>query len=437
MALRILDFWAGFMCDYQNFNKVNKDIVKHIRFGIPPSIRGMVWQLLAGSKNEASVSDYIHLLKQTSPYDKMIQRDLARTFPGHTYFKDTDGQGQEGLYNVVRAYSLHDDKVGYCQGLAFIVGPMLLNMPDEDAFCLLIQLMEKYGLRGHFTPEMEGLQLRLYQFDALMQEHFPHIARHLKQQGINSTMYASQWFMTLFAYKFPLNLVFRIYDVIFTEGISSIFKFGLALLKRNQTTILGLDFEQLLNFLKDGLFEDYKTDDRRFVSDACELVIPAKKLSQLAKEYKQQLKKEQADANTMEEFQRLNLTLKKDLEDLETKTNETKREKEDVDIQLRETINELRSLQDEHTSLATLVSSLKDAINTLPRKIEAAATHHDEFEKLCNENAELTSKNSNLEDQLQKAEATLIDIKMQYAESENEREELHKRLFELKKIMSF
>lgn len=116
------------MCDFQNLNKVNKNLIKHIRFGIPPSIRGMVWQLLAKSKDEDLVAKYMDLLKLPSPYDKMIQRDLARTFPGHTYFKETDGQGQEGLYNVVRAYSLYDKEVGYCQGLAFIVGPMLLNV---------------------------------------------------------------------------------------------------------------------------------------------------------------------------------------------------------------------------------------------------------------------------------------------------------------------
>lgn len=158
---------------------------------------------------------------------------MARTFPGHKFFKDRDGVGQEGLYNVVRAYSVLDQEVGYCQGLAFIVGPLLLNMPDDEAFCVLIRLMNDYGLRGHFTPDMEGLHLRLYQFDMLVEEHLPHIARHLNQQGVGSTMYASQWFMTLFAYKFPLNLVFRIYDLVLVQGISSIFQFAIALLKRH------------------------------------------------------------------------------------------------------------------------------------------------------------------------------------------------------------
>lgn len=142
-------------------------------------------------------------------------------------------------------------------------------MPDEDAFCLFVKLMNKYGLRGHFTPEMDGLHLRLYQFDALILEHLPHISRHLNEEGVSSTMYASQWFMTLFAYKFPLNLVFRIYDVVFTEGIDSIFKFAISLLKQNQAYILGLEFEQLVDFLKNGLFEQYKVNRDKLYFTYC------------------------------------------------------------------------------------------------------------------------------------------------------------------------
>ena len=35
------------------------------------------------------------------------------------------------------------------------------QMPDEQAFCLLVRLMHTYDLRGHFLPEMPKLQLRL------------------------------------------------------------------------------------------------------------------------------------------------------------------------------------------------------------------------------------------------------------------------------------
>lgn len=41
-------------------------------------------------------------------------------------------------------------------------------MPDEEAFGVLVRLMYSYGLRGHFLPEMPGLQLRMYQVGLLM-----------------------------------------------------------------------------------------------------------------------------------------------------------------------------------------------------------------------------------------------------------------------------
>jgi hypothetical protein len=71
----------------------------------------------------------------------------CRTFPHHDFFTDGQGIGQENLFNVLKAYSLYgnlipelvvrivmtlhlryDPKVGYCQGLPFIVAILLLNV---------------------------------------------------------------------------------------------------------------------------------------------------------------------------------------------------------------------------------------------------------------------------------------------------------------------
>lgn len=92
-----------------------------------------MWQLMSASKDLALEQIYSDLLKQTSPHEKAIIRDLSRTFPNHEYFKEINdtpgaGTGQENLFNVVKAYSLYDEEVGYCQGLQFIVGPLLLNV---------------------------------------------------------------------------------------------------------------------------------------------------------------------------------------------------------------------------------------------------------------------------------------------------------------------
>ena len=131
-------------------------------------------------------------------------------------------------------------------------------MPDEEAFCVLVRLMQSYDLRSHFTPNMPGLQLRLFQFDRLVEELLPHVFMNLLRQGIKSSMYASQWFLTLFGYRFPLELVGACMDLVFAEGVEAVFRFAIALLKANADKIVTLEFEPLLEFLKSGLFECYK-----------------------------------------------------------------------------------------------------------------------------------------------------------------------------------
>ena len=54
--------------------------------------------------------------------------DADRTFPHHPYFKKSSGRGQTALYNVLKAYSVLDKEVGYCQGLGFIAGLFVIHV---------------------------------------------------------------------------------------------------------------------------------------------------------------------------------------------------------------------------------------------------------------------------------------------------------------------
>ena len=53
---------------------------------------------------------------------------VGRTFPSHPYFSTQLGPGQLSLFNLLKAYSLLDDEVGYCQGLSFIAGILLMHV---------------------------------------------------------------------------------------------------------------------------------------------------------------------------------------------------------------------------------------------------------------------------------------------------------------------
>lgn len=66
----------------------------------------------------------------------MILRDINRTFPAHDFFKETGGLGQDSLYRISKAYAIHDEEVGYCQGLSFLVASLLLHVSYRDVIRL-------------------------------------------------------------------------------------------------------------------------------------------------------------------------------------------------------------------------------------------------------------------------------------------------------------
>lgn len=104
--------------------------------------------------------------------------DLGRTFPAHPFFARQLGPGQLALFNLLKAYSLLDRDVGYCQGLSFIAAALLLHvhlipsvpcrflvpsyptfqMDEEEAFTALVNLMYGFGLRKQYLPDMQALQ---------------------------------------------------------------------------------------------------------------------------------------------------------------------------------------------------------------------------------------------------------------------------------------
>jgi hypothetical protein len=55
----------------------------------------------------------------------------GRTFPGHPYFSAQLGPGQLSLFNLLKAYSLLDEEVGYCQGLSFVAGVLLMHVSEQ------------------------------------------------------------------------------------------------------------------------------------------------------------------------------------------------------------------------------------------------------------------------------------------------------------------
>ncbi|XP_017082203.1 TBC1 domain family member 4 isoform X1 [Drosophila eugracilis] len=244
-------------------NKKDPKVLGHaIRTGVPRSKRGDVWTFLAEqhSMNTAPVdtkrfpnfnTPYHTLLKHLTEHQHAIFIDLGRTFPNHQFYKDPLGLGQLSLFNLLKAYSILDPELGYCQGLGFICGVLLLHCDEANAFQLLKHLMFRRNMRTKYLPDMKKFQLQLYQLSRLVKDHLPDLYVWLDQNDVSPTLYAAPWILTVFSSQFPLGFVARVFDLLFLESSDVIFKFAIALLSVHKQQLLAKDnFEEIMDYLK-------------------------------------------------------------------------------------------------------------------------------------------------------------------------------------------
>ncbi|XP_041314565.1 TBC1 domain family member 1 isoform X4 [Pyrgilauda ruficollis] len=250
--------------------------------GVPRHHRGEIWKFLAEqyhlkhqfpSKQQPKDTPYKELLKQLTSQQHAILIDLGRTFPTHPYFSAQLGAGQLSLYNILKAYSLLDQEVGYCQGLSFVAGVLLLHMSEEDAFKMLKFLMFDMGLRKQYRPDMTILQIQMYQLSRLLHDYHRDLYNHLEAHEIGPSLYAAPWFLTMFASQFPLGFVSRVFDMLFLQGSEAIFKVALSLLGSHKPLILQHEnLETIVDFIKStlpnlGLVQMEKTISQVFEMD--------------------------------------------------------------------------------------------------------------------------------------------------------------------------
>ncbi|XP_040589316.1 ecotropic viral integration site 5 protein homolog isoform X4 [Mesocricetus auratus] len=310
--------WGRIVNEWDDVRKKKEKQVKElVRKGIPHHFRAIVWQLLCNAQSMPIKDQYSELLKMTSPCEKLIRRDIARTYPEHNFFKEKDSLGQEVLFNVMKAYSLVDREVGYCQGSAFIVGLLLMQMPEEEAFCVFVKLMQDYRLRELFKPSMAELGLCMYQFECMIQEHLPELFVHFQSQSFHTSMYASSWFLTIFLTTFPLPIATRIFDIFMSEGLEIVFRVGLALLQMNQAELMQLDMEGMLQHFQKVIPHQFDGGPDKLIQSAYQVKYNSKKMKKLEKEYTTIKTKEMEEQVEIKRLRTENRLLKQRIETLE------------------------------------------------------------------------------------------------------------------------
>ncbi|XP_053177673.1 ecotropic viral integration site 5 protein homolog isoform X5 [Scomber japonicus] len=453
--------WGRIVNEWEDVRKKKEKQLKDlVRKGIPHHFRAIVWQLLCNAQNMPIKDQYSELLKMTSPCEKLIRRDIARTYPEHEFFKEKDSLGQEVLFNVMKAYSLVDREVGYCQGSAFIVGLLLMQMPEEEAFCVFVKLMQDYRLRELFKPSMAELGLCMYQFECMIQEHLPELHIHFQAQSFHTSMYASSWFLTIFLTSFPLAVATRIFDIFMCEGLEIVFRVGLAILQMNQTELIQLDMEGMLQHFQKVIPHQLDSGPDKVIQAAYQVKYNAKKMKKLEKEYTTIKTKEMEEQVEIKRLRTENRLLKQRIDTLEkhycsprfSEESVLQLERELVQARLKEAESQcaLKEMQDKILEVEKRNTSLPDDTNVVRLQEELIGVKLREAEALTGLK-ELRQQVRDLEDHWQRHLARtagrwkdsprkntlgelqdeLMSVRLREAEAQAELRETRQRMLEL------
>jgi hypothetical protein len=202
--------------------------------------------------------------------DEMILKDVGRTFQNET----VKGM-QTKLYCVLKAYSLYDRRVGYCQvrrivaetyrflpvlifickGLNYLAGTLLMVMSAEESFWILVVLLMRkgpYRLQSMFLRGTPQVVVCLYCLDRLTELFLPKLFSHFKEVKISPILFATPWFATLYSYTFPFEFTAVIWTIFLQSGKVILFRVAMAILKLMETNLLQLGFEECMFALKEA-----------------------------------------------------------------------------------------------------------------------------------------------------------------------------------------
>eukprot|EP00756_Hemistasia_phaeocysticola_P043570 Hpha_TRINITY_DN17153_c0_g1::TRINITY_DN17153_c0_g1_i1::g.146794::m.146794/K19953/GRTP1, TBC1D6, MSB3_4; TBC1 domain family member 6 len=195
-----------------------------------------------------------HVLRQ-------IRMDMARTFPSNAFFQALDGL--QRLERILVAYAARNPDVGYCQGMNYIAGFLLLMVEEEDAarcheahhvpltavqkeervFWLLVCIVERrcYN-RGYYIAKAEMFSLKM---DCLVLKRLTQQLQPRVHKRINEfpkcpiwMVLAASWFITLFIDSLPSEPLIKVWDAYALEGRVVLFRVAVALLRLSEDAVL-------------------------------------------------------------------------------------------------------------------------------------------------------------------------------------------------------
>ncbi|KAJ3763390.1 rab-GTPase-TBC domain-containing protein [Lentinula raphanica] len=231
--------------------------------GIPTKLRASMWERAVGNPlalskdNFRSCSARAKRALNSGTFSaatlSKIEADIASTLPSLHIFHHENGPLYSDLKDMLCAWVVAraDEGLGYTIGAAKVAAMLLINMPIQQAFVVMRNLLERHCLRSFFggSKAKEDVEAYYRIFETLLADGMPKIYFNFKQHQVSPASYLPDWIVPLFLDHLPFEACARIWDVLLLEGDSFLYRAALGILGVLEPRLFFPDRQELLQLL--------------------------------------------------------------------------------------------------------------------------------------------------------------------------------------------
>ena len=207
-------------------------------------------------------SFYEKLTKKNELYDELILKDIPRTLPGDITFSSGKNNYYK-LYRILTCFSNYNKKIGYAQGINFIIANAIyLFNSEEDVFIFfegLINLLKMDNYIG--LGNDKKMVNKLIEFNNILNKYIPDIVKFFNDKQVSHEFFTTKWIFTLFSTSIERNYLVIIWCFMIIFKWKFTYSYIIQILKKYKNNIFTYSDSQLCYKMKNILSnKEFKND---------------------------------------------------------------------------------------------------------------------------------------------------------------------------------
>lgn len=165
---------------------------------VPRADSFITWQKTIRLDARRAGTDWV----EHSPWQAAIPHNRALLFAedvgleGYSHLEPCRIYHAARLVAILEAYAIHDDEIGYCQGMSDLLAPIVAMLDDDSmAFWCFVGSMKK--ARQNFRQNGDGIQQQLDFISKIIKHKDDQLYSHLKQVKAKECLFAHRMVLVL------------------------------------------------------------------------------------------------------------------------------------------------------------------------------------------------------------------------------------------------